>query len=867
MRFCLVHFAFRLLPFAFCLSLAFDLTCAASALAQPPRAAFELPVTGGQAVLERLGIRQDERGMVLLLMARALHGAVATGTGAGLAVTFTELFGAVTTNAIAPSSEGPGAVVLAPFSDATWRRVMQLGAGADLFTAIVRNRGALLVAASAIEASPDLREWLEREPRLLQQVVGMWPGAFAQVASNLSITDGRIVVPGGTPLEAAWTALVGVPSSRPDEFLRRLLARDDGRLARFYATVGRLDEPRRAALLQPLQGEDAAAALAAVYRISKDADAPWPPNLHPYQLSYADLPSVLHALSDLPIDRWPGSAGRWPALLSSVIESRADARALLPQAPATHPYAAVVRAMLDGRPRERRDHMTVISLASRVWDDGAALEAQADVVYALGHYKRFRALLLALDRLGVTSPAVWARLVDAARRVDNGGGRERERRLGLFQGALALVERAHLSGSLAKDATERVLLALGTEVDTTAQTATAVRAWLSETFIPALPPLVRPDRYTGRTAYESRVIQALAGRPADAPPHLSWEGADYVVDVMAAEHERILRIRALLPSPGLDAALDSGDGAALAAALCALAYAPALGDPDGAATLSPDVVERHDFGGTPSAPGREVAWFPAQERAGAGGPWHVTGSLLGLDLALARSALRRLSIDDMPAVPTVNLNDQLTLARTAVALRWVDFDDATRDELAEAIRRGRDRVAAAGSSVAGLLALADEVALTSASRQTLGWTLASFPEARPSLFSTRDLLWLGRPRVDRATLARWGVISDPVDGRLATRFDTPTSWDHLAGRPDMGVLATQVPDLTLRLVEATAEKQVPAALIPALLLFATQDYWHEVEARFADDWPAMVRGAAAITTGRVEDYVAALASAGPLRPR
>jgi hypothetical protein len=52
-----------------------------------------------------------------------------------------------------------------------------------------------------------------------------------------------------------------------------------------------------------------------------------------------------------------------------------------------------------------------------------------------------------------------------------------------------------------------------------------------------------------------------------------------------------------------------------------------------------------------------------------------------------------------------------------------------------------------------------------------------------------------------------------------------------------------------------------------LLLFATQDYWHAVEARFADDWPAMVRGAAAITTGRVEDYVAALASAGPLRPR
>jgi hypothetical protein len=89
----------------------------------------------------------------------------------------------------------------------------------------------------------------------------------------------------------------------------------------------------------------------------------------------------------------------------------------------------------------------------------------------------------------------------------------------------------------------------------------------------------------------------------------------------------------------------------------------------------------------------------------------------------------------------------------------------------------------------------------------------------------------------------------------------------MAGRPDMGVLATQVPDLLLRLVEVTAERQVPAALLPSLLLFATQDYWHDVEARFAEDWPAMVRGAAALPVTRVEDYVAALGSAGPLRPR
>ena len=65
----------------------------------------------------------------------------------------------------------------------------------------------------------------------------------------------------------------------------------------------------------------------------------------------------------------------------------------------------------------------------------------------------------------------------------------------------------------------------------------------------------------------------------------------------------------------------------------------------------------------------------------------------------------------------------------------------------------------------------------------------------------------------------------------------------------------------------TADLRVPATLIPALLLYATQDYWHEVEARFADDWPALVRGASSLPRSRVEDYIAALASGGPLRPR
>jgi hypothetical protein len=73
--------------------------------------------------------------------------------------------------------------------------------------------------------------------------------------------------------------------------------------------------------------------------------------------------------------------------------------------------------------------------------------------------------------------------------------------------------------------------------------------------------------------------------------------------------------------------------------------------------------------------------------------------------------------------------------------------------------------------------------------------------------------------------------------------------------------------LLFRIAQETARFKLPAQLVPALLTFAAQDYWHDVESRFPDDWPALARQALALSPSRVEDYVAALAGAGPLRPQ
>ncbi len=841
-------------------------TAATSGGVGPVPVTFELPVTGGETTIERLGIRPEERSVALVIMARALHG-VATTTSASLAVTFTEIFGPVTLSTLPPVPHGDKtAVVLAPFSAAFWRDVLQVDASADLFATIVKQRGALLVAAGALHTDADTRAWLSGQPALVRDVVRLWPGAFAVLAPGLSVTREGIHVPGDPD---AWTALAGgAAPARPADFLRRILARDNGHLARFFATLAGLDAATRDALLVPLAGETPARTLADLYDHARRGEPRWPPNAHPFQLSQSDLFSVLRGLTDLDPAAPSGQGGLWPALLTARIGSRRDAAALLTRPPDTPVFASTVRAVLQGHLRDRRDRITMVALARRIWNEQAPAVEQADAVYALGQYRSFRALLVTLDRMDIPTPATWAAMVDAARRADRGGGTEREQRLAIFQGAVACVERAWMAGSLSTERADHVLRALADAIVRTPSVAGATAGWLVETLMPALPPLERPDRYSGRTAYESRLIQALAGPPSTPGTRVEWEGLAYAVDIPAAEHERILRIRALIPTPGLDTALSNGSPADLAAALTALAYAPALGDPDGPVTLSPDVATRHDFGRSSGmASSSEIAWAPPQERSGTGAPWRVSGSLLGLDLALARIALRRLSLDEMPAIPTINLNDQLTLARTAVSMRPATLDDEVRDGMADAMGRGRARVAGAGTDLEQVDMLAAEVAMSRAQRQTLAWTLATSGTDTARLFSLRDLLWLGRGGLDPQALAPWGVLADTVDGRVRPRFDRPVAWDTLAGRPDTGGLATEVPDLTLRLVEETARLRLPAALIPSLLLYATQDYWHEVEARFADDWPAMARGAAMLGPNRIEDYVAAIGGDGPLRPQ
>src|SRR5262249_18124221 len=91
----------------------------------------------------------------------------------------------------------------------------------------------------------------------------------------------------------------------------------------------------------------------------------------------------------------------------------------------------------------------------------------------------------------------------------------------------------------------------------------------------------------------------------------------------------------------------------LANVLLSIAYAAEVGDPDGTVLLAEDVSRRHDFGfNAREAEMRlRAAWAVPRVEVTPGLPWHVSGSLLGLDIGLAPLALRRLNFERVLEAP------------------------------------------------------------------------------------------------------------------------------------------------------------------------------------------------------------------------
>jgi hypothetical protein len=305
----------------------------------------------------------------------------------------------------------------------------------------------------------------------------------------------------------------------------------------------------------------------------------------------------------------------------------------------------------------------------------------------------------------------------------------------------------------------------------------------------------------------------------------------------------------------------------LANALRAWAYAIDLGDASGGRVISGDVSSRHDFGlaGQDNDLRVRQPWAEPEQVIQPSVPWHVAGSLLGLDLGLSQTMLRRVSSDVLPQPPRLLSTDRDVFARTVSLMTPTDLADGDIETIAGAIGAGRQRVAQLDASADRLDEVADEIGMDGWRRRALRWTLMNEPANVSSYFSLAELLHLGRPP-SSASPGAWGVAAAALDGCLCLEFPAPGRWTVMVGRSRGGQISGQVADLNLRILLALKDLHLPAALARGVLAAATQDYIDSVGPLYPDDWLTLVRSAQLVSSDRIADYVAALTADGTLSP-
>ena len=757
-----------------------------------------------------------------------------------------------------------------PLSPAAWDRILgrdRDGRPRDILTAIVTDgaaarlyRGLLTLDAPTLAALSD--------GHALRTIYRKHADAFAAFAASFHVEGGRVRVPGGHAEAALWQDFVGASVLRPAEFLVQLAAADQGRVFFFYDTIDRLDEPhQRFALARsvadPTRRVERVRALRSSFLL---ADPWWDAARLPFSRPVADAPRVLQTVrvgADGVLAP-PNRRVLWEAAFDEQVEASPEWRArLAASGPADAPW--LVERIATAENNQARSRLAMVAFAQRVF---AGEEGEADPAHllaALRLFARYRALALTLERMGQRDPALYAAATRHAAQIEEAGHGEHGRAtLALFQGALAIVERALAAGSLDAGTTHDLVLSLCGGGLPDERYHERLGDWIQHGLTSSLRKrLGLPDSASA----ESVVLRAMAGPSETQPTRLEWEGLTYDFTPAEAEYRRLRAIRRRQGGPTLDEALavrgpDRERG--LADVLGDLAYAAALGPAESAPAASEGIGRRHRFGFEEASPlgGPRPEWTLPREVAGPGLRWHVAGALLGLDVALARLALRRLETD-VPPMPLLSAADRRAFAEGAALVRVTALDDAGRDRIAAALQRGRTRLRQAAADPIALARVAADLRLRDWRRGALSAIARHDPAHFESAFTLGEELWLGS---ETDPPAAWGTSARWDDGCLCPRLRRPAPLDELAGRTADGRLAALSPDLHLRIAELMAEMQLPARLAPAILSLALQDLIDEAAPAYLEDALSIARYARGLDRTRVEDYVAALVGRGPLSP-
>jgi hypothetical protein len=774
-------------------------------------------------------------------------------------------------------------VVPLPLGPAVWQAaILQVQTGTEgVVPAILRDRRAALLYVGLAAIDDETLAWLATDRDTLLHL-RRHAATFAAFGRSVHIRSGRISVPGGREAEPLWTSLAGADPGKPAAFVQRVIS-GDGRLAFLYDTIAHLDAPRqRFALgLQARSSRDDR--LRALLEAFTAAAPDWQVDEHPFSrppIDGAMLFSTIRATSQ--------GAGVAPmALRIWARVFRGDELSDVPfekisetEIRSVSEYLSVDAAWLASRILRvpyavGRRRLDVLLFAQRVFGNRPISEAAA-VATALRGYLAFPALTIALERSGIRDPTTFAKAAEHAARLNAIESLPlRGTAIAEFQSAVALIERVRRNGVIDARHAEGLLVALSS-LDVSSRTAyeSHFARWLREQFVAGL---------ASRSSAEETLLSAVAGpvQATAAVPTVEWEGQSYRVDPMVAELRRLRLVRQRQGGLALDDALsgatsrtergrpDAGLEAerSLADTLMSIVYAVHLGDPEGAAVTSGNVAVRHDFGIAASSADNSAAdpWRLPIEHFDGRAAWRIRGSILGLEAALGRLALRRVDPTAMPGEPKIGPQDRQTVMLTAALFSPFAMTDAGRDGIAAAIARGRARVAGLAAEPSKVDEVASAAGLSEWRRQAVKWSLARGLEV-VSQFSLLELFWSGSPDPNASDVVdAWGAAALPLTGCLCLEMPTPGPWEDFGGRPSAG-LGTRGADVGLQIAETLAALTRPAALAAALAGYVTQDVIEHAQLAYPDDWQEFGRAVRELPRERMFDYIAALTAGGPLVP-
>jgi hypothetical protein len=757
-----------------------------------------------------------------------------------------------------------------PLAPSVWRRLLRRDGLPDdqLALAILADRRSSLLYRGLAGLDEPTLAALASDPDTLSLVHQCCADVLAAFGGRFRVRRGAVDVPGGEEAAPLWEGLVGASPREPLHFLLELLRRNGGRRAFLYDSAARLDPERQrfALALQLPAGKprtDAMNELAAAF----DAEiAWWRMEKGAFSRPAADAARLLREvrLAGDGTMAPPAAQVFWEAVFDGKALPRADWLEALRRSPPAD-AAWLAKRVATGDAATRRVRLEAVLFAQRVFGDVRANEL-SEVAFSVRSLRHTRALLLALERMGTRDPALYAAAASLARRA-GAGTAEAASVHRTLQGALGLIDRARFARTLDLATAERLLRSLLTATDGTADPARSVAAWVEGTLLPELARAVYGAQPPGEP--ETTLLRAMAGDRAEGKETLApfdWEGLWYRADPGRGEFLRLEGVRARQGSVPLAAALDACRAPAvkapdpcassLGAALTSLVYAAHLGDPEGPALAGADPSRRHDFGAEP--------WALPQEVIGEGTPWHVRGSLLGLEQALAQLSLHRLAGHELPdAPPVLDFRERRELAAAVGVSNPRDLADAERDALAAAVDAGRRRAAALRPGSPEVEAAGRDAGLDPWRVRALEWLLEHEPGAAGRFFSLGELLRLGAPSEERWDA--WGVADDLVSG-LRPRLPRPLPLDETSGREPEPALAGSFCDLTLRVAVHLAERRLPASLAPALVGTLLGDLFAEARPVALDDRLGLDTWVREQPLERLDDAVASLAGRGILQP-